>query len=43
MQYQKTFLLVPTATLHNIYCGVVQLRFDYCSVLWGNCAMQDVI
>ena len=29
---------VPPATLHNIYHGFVQSHFDYCSVVWGNCA-----
>ena len=29
---------VPPATLHNIYHGLVQSNFDYCSVVWGNCA-----
>jgi len=29
---------VPPATLHNIYHGLVQSHFDYCSVVWGNCA-----
>ena len=28
---------VPHATLHNIYHGLVQSHFDYCSVVWGNC------
>ena len=26
------------ATLHTIYHGLVQSHFDYCSVVWGNCA-----
>ena len=29
---------VPPATLHSIYHGLVQSHFDYCSVVWGNCA-----
>ena len=29
---------VPSATLHTIYHGLVQSHFDYCSVVWGNCA-----
>ena len=29
---------VPLATLYNIYHGLVQSHFDYCSVVWGNCA-----
>ena len=29
---------VPPATLQNIYHGLVQSHFDYCSVVWGNCA-----
>ena len=29
---------VPPATLHNIYHGLVQSHFDYCNVVWGNCA-----
>ena len=29
---------VPPATLHNIYHGLVQSRFDYCRVVLGNCA-----
>ena len=29
---------VPPATLHTIYHGFVQSHFDYCSVVWGNCA-----
>ena len=24
--------------LRNIYYGLVQSHFDYCSVVWGNCA-----
>ena len=28
---------VPPATLFNIYHGLAQSRFDYCSVVWGNC------
>ena len=28
--------LSPTA-LHDIYYGLVQSHFDYCSVVWGNC------
>ena len=28
--------LSPTA-LHDVYYGLVQLHFDYCSVVWGNC------
>ena len=28
---------VPPATLQNIYHGLVQSHFDYCSVVWGNC------
>ena len=27
---------VPPATLHNIYHGLVQSHFNYCSVVWGN-------
>ena len=29
---------VPPTTLQNIYHGLVQSHFDYCSVVWGNCA-----
>jgi len=29
---------VPPATLQNIYYGLVQSHFDYCSVVRGNCA-----
>ena len=29
---------LPPATLHNIYHGLVQSHFNYCSVVWGNCA-----
>ena len=29
---------VPPVTPHNIYHGLVQSHFDYCSVVWGNCA-----
>ena len=29
---------VPPATLHIIYHGLVQSHFDYCRVVWGNCA-----
>ena len=29
---------VPPATLYNIYHGLAQSRFDYCSIVWGNCA-----
>ena len=28
--------LPPTAT-HDVYYGLVQSHFDYCSVVWGNC------
>ena len=28
----------PLATLYNIYHGLAQSRFDYCSVVWGKCA-----
>ena len=39
---QKTlfwyWICVPPATLHTIYHGLVQSHFDYCSVVWGNCA-----
>ena len=28
--------LVPQATLQNIFSALVQLRFDYCNVVWGN-------
>ena len=30
--------LISNATLHTIYHGLVQSHFDYCSVVWGNCA-----
>ena len=23
--------------MHDVYYGLVQLHFDYCSVVWGNC------
>ena len=29
---------VPPATVQNIYHGLVQSHFDYCSVVWDNCA-----
>ena len=29
---------VPLATLYNIYHGLALSRFDYCSVVWGNCS-----
>jgi len=29
---------VPSATLQNIYHGLVKSHFDYCGVFWGNCA-----
>ena len=29
---------VSPATLHTICHGLVQSQFDYCSVVWGNCA-----
>jgi len=29
---------VPPGTLQNIYYGLVKSHFDYCSVVWGNCA-----
>ena len=29
---------VPPATLQNIYHGLIQSHFDYCNVVWGNCA-----
>ena len=29
---------VTPATLYTIYHGLVQSHFDYCSVVWGNCA-----
>ena len=28
---------LPPTALHNVYYGLVQLHFDYCSVVWGNC------
>ena len=35
---QRISHCVPPATPHNIYHGLVQSHFDYCSVVWGNCA-----
>ena len=35
---KRISLCVPPATLYNIYHGLAQSRFDYCSVVWGNCA-----
>ena len=32
---------VPPATLHTIYHRLVQSHFDYCSVVWGNCAITS--
>ena len=29
---------VPQSTLPNIYNSLVQSHFDYCSLVWGNCA-----
>ena len=29
---------VPPATLHNIFYELVQSHFNYCRVVWGNCA-----
>ena len=29
--------LVPQATLHLIYQALIQLHFDYCNTVWGNC------
>ena len=28
---------LPPAALHNVYYGLVQLHFDYYSVVWGSC------
>ena len=28
---------LPPTALHDVYYGLVQSRFDYCSVVWGNC------
>jgi DNA repair photolyase len=28
---------VPTKTLQHLYQALVQPRFDYCSMVWGNC------
>ena len=35
--------LVPQATLHLIYQALIQPYFDYCSTVWGTCAvtLQD--
>ena len=30
------YCLPPTA-LHDVYYGLVQSHFDYCSVVWGSC------
>ena len=29
--------MFPSTTLHDVYYGLVQSHFDYCSVVWGNC------
>ena len=39
---KRVSLSVPPATLHTIYHGFVQSHFDYCSVLWGNCAKREL-
>ena len=28
---------LPPTALHDVYYGLVQSHFDYCSVVWGNC------
>ena len=28
---------LPPTALHDVYYGLVQSYFDYCSVVWGNC------
>ena len=34
---------MPPKTLHNVYHGLVQSHFDFCSVVWDNCgrALSD--
>ena len=34
---------VSPATLHTIYHGLVQSHFDYCSIVWGNCAKTSYL
>ena len=29
---------LPPTALHDVYYGLVQWYFDYCSVVWGNCS-----
>ena len=29
---------VPPSTLHYIYNALIQSHFDYCNLVWGNCA-----
>ena len=31
--------LVPQATLNLIYQALIQPRFDYCKIVWGNCGI----
>ena len=35
--------LVPYGTLHSIYQALVQPHFNYCNIVWGDCAvtLQD--
>ena len=35
---KPTSRCVSPATLHTIYHGLIQSHFDYCSLVWGNCA-----
>ena len=31
--------LVPQVTLHLIYQALIQLHFEYCNIVWGNCGI----
>ena len=34
---KRTSHCLPPTALHDVYYGLVQSHFDYCSVVWGNC------
>ena len=34
---KRTNHCLPPAVLHEVYYGLVQSHFDYCSVVWGSC------
>ena len=31
------YYCLPPTSLHDVYYGLVQSPFDYCSMVWGNC------